>query len=97
MDHYKWNIEKNDKLKSERGISFEQVVMHIERGDVLDIFDHPNQDKFPNQQIIIVEINEYAYLVPFVESSKGKFLKTIIPSRKATRDYMGGKNERNKP
>lgn len=55
-----------------------------------------NQGKYPNQQIIVVEINEYAYLVPFVESSKGKFLKTIIPSRKATRDYLGGKNEQDK-
>jgi uncharacterized DUF497 family protein len=93
MEYYKWDIEKNEKLKSERGISFEQVVMHIERGDVLDIFFHPNQEKYPNQQIIVVEINECAYLVPFVESSKGKFLKTIFPSRKATRDYVGGKYE----
>jgi len=96
MDYYKWDIEKNEKLISERGISFEQVVMHIERGDVLDIFVHPNPEKYPKQQIIVVEINEYAYLVPFVESPEGKFLKTIIPSRKATRDYIGGKNERDK-
>ncbi len=96
MDYYKWDIEKNEKLISERGISFEQVVMHIERGDVLDILVHPNPEKYPKQQIIVVEINEYAYLVPFVESSKGKFLKTIIPSRKATRDYIGGKNEQDK-
>jgi len=87
---------KFDQLKAERGISSEQVVMHIERGDVLGLFVHPNQEKLPNQQIIVVEINEYAYLVPFVESSEGKFLKTIIASRKATRDYMGGKNEQDK-
>jgi len=93
MDYYKWDYQKNVKIKAERGVSFEHVVMHIERGDVLDLFVHPNQEKYPNQQIIVVEINEYAYLVPFVESSKGKFLKTIIPSRKATRDYLGGKNE----
>jgi len=80
MDYYKWDFLKNEKLKAERGISFEQIVMHIERGDVLDLFDHTNQKKYPNQQIIVIEINEYAYLVPFVESSKGKFLKTIIPS-----------------
>jgi hypothetical protein len=55
-----------------------------------------NQKKYPGQQIIIIEINEYVYLVPFVESSEGKFLKTIIPSRKATRDYLGGKNEQDK-
>jgi uncharacterized DUF497 family protein len=96
MDYYKWDSQKNENLKAERGVSFEQVVMHIERGDVLDVVVHPNQRKYPNQQIIVVEINEYAYLVPFAESSKGKFLKTIVPSRKATRDYLGGKNEQNK-
>jgi len=90
MDHYKWDKEKNEKLKIERDLSFEQVTMHIERGDVLDIVAHPNQEKYPNQQLLVVEINDYAYLVPFVEN--GKFLKTIIPSRKATRDYLGGKN-----
>jgi len=96
MDYYKWDFKKNETLKVERGISFEQIVMHIERGDVLDLVAHPNQDEYPGQQIIVVEINEYAYLVPFIESSAGKFLKTIIPSRKATRDYLGGKNEQDK-
>jgi len=96
MDYYKWDFQKNEKLKAERGISFEQIVMHIERGDVLDLVAHPNQEKYPGQEIIVVEINEYAYLVPFVESSEGKFLKTIIPSRKATRDYLGGENEQDK-
>jgi len=93
MKHYKWNKEKNEKLKTERGVSFEQIAMHIERGDVLDIVEHPNQKKYPNQQLLVVEINNYAYLIPFVEDENGKFLKTIIPSRKATRDYLGGKNE----
>lgn len=93
MEYYKWDPQKNEKLKVDRGISFEQIVMHIERGDVLDIVAHPIQEKYPGQQIIVVEINEYAYLVPFVESSEGKFFKTIIPSRKATRDYLGGNNE----
>jgi len=96
MDYYKWDNQKNEKLKVERGISFQQIVMHIERGDVLDLVAHPNQKKYPGQQIIVVEIIDYAYLVPFVESSEGKFLKTIIPSRKATRDYLGGKNEQDK-
>ncbi len=96
MDYYKWNFQKNEKLRVERGISFEQIVMHIERGDVLDLVAHPNQKKYPGQQIIVVEINEYAFLVPFVESSEGKILKTIIPSRKATRDYLGEKNEQDK-
>lgn len=91
LDYYRWNYEKNLKLKAERGISFEQVVMHIERGDILDVVRHPNQEKYPNQQIIVVEIDNFAYLVPFVEDENGKFFKTIIPSRKATRDYLGGK------
>ncbi len=90
IGYYRWNHEKNLMLKAERGISFEQVAMHIERGDVLDIVKHTNQKRYPNQQILVVEINNYAYLVPFVEDNKGKFLKTIIPSRKATRDYLGG-------
>ena len=89
MGYYRWNYEKNLKLKAERGISFEQVAMHIERGDVLDVVQHAIQKRYPNQQILVVEINNYAYLVPFVEDDKGKFLKTIIPSRKATRDYLG--------
>ncbi|MBC2710434.1 MAG: BrnT family toxin, partial [Desulfosarcina sp.] len=87
MDYYKWNKEKNERLKTERGISFEQIAMHVERGDLLDIVTHPNQSKYPNQQVLVVEINDYVYLVPFVENENGKFLKTIIPSRKATRDY----------
>ncbi|MBW2252931.1 MAG: DUF4258 domain-containing protein [Deltaproteobacteria bacterium] len=93
MDYYKWNNEKNERLKTERGISFEQITMHIERGDLLDIVAHPNQSKYPNQQILVVKINDYVCLVPFVENENGKFLKTIIPSRKATLDYLGGKNE----
>jgi len=92
MDHYRWNKEKNERLKIERGVSFEQITMHIERGDLLDIVAHPNQEKYPNQQLLVVEINDYVYLVPFVENENGKFLKTIIPSRKATRVYLGGKN-----
>ena len=87
MDYYKWNSEKNEKLKTERGISFEQVVMHVERGDVLDVVTHPNQKKYPNQQILVIEISNYVYIVPFVENENGRFLKTIIPSRKATRSF----------
>jgi len=77
MTYYKWNHEKSEKLKAERGIGFEQVVLHIERGD---------------QQMLVVKIKDYAYLVPFVEDEEAKFLKTIIPSRKATREYLGGRN-----
>jgi hypothetical protein len=90
MTFYKWNHEKNEKLKAARGVGFEQVILHIERGDLLDVIEHPNQFKYPNQQMLVVKIKDYAYLVPFIEDEEGKFLKTIIPSRKATREYLGG-------
>jgi len=66
----------------------------IERADVLDVYEHPNQKKYPNQQILVVKIEDYAYLVPFVESKEGRFLKTIVPSREATRRYLGDKHEK---
>jgi uncharacterized DUF497 family protein len=94
MDYYKWDSRKNELLKAERGISFEQIVLHIERGDVLAVVEHPNKERYPNQQLIVVAVNGYAYLVPFVDSPKGRFLKTIIPSRKATRDYLKGKKKK---
>jgi hypothetical protein len=94
MNYYRWNHENNQRLKEERGIGFEQVVMHIEKGDILDILNHPNEKRYPHQQLLVIEINAYAYLVPFVEDENGRFLKTIIPSRKATREYLGRqKNE----
>jgi uncharacterized DUF497 family protein len=94
MEYYKWDNQKNELLKAERGISFEQIVLHIERGGVLAVIAHPNTKRYPNQQLIIVEVNGYAYLVPFVDSPEGRFLKTIIPSRKATRDYLKGKKKK---
>ena len=90
MEYYKWDHEKNEKLKLERGVGFEQIILHIERGDLIDVIEHPNPYKYPNQQMLVVKIKGYAYLVPFVEDERGRFLKTIIPSRKATRKYLGG-------
>ena len=72
----------------ERGVSFEETVFHIERGDLLDILEHPNQERYPGQKIFVVNINGYAFLVPFVESETEVFLKTVIPSRKATDTYL---------
>jgi len=89
VDYYQWNPEKNDQLRVERGLSFEQIVMHIEGGDLLDIYEHPNQERYPGQQILVVRVGGYVYLVPFVESDEGRFLKTIIPSRNATHHYLG--------
>jgi len=90
MKPISWNAEKNALLKAERGVSFEDVVFHIMAGDILDTFDHPNQRRYPGQQIHVIAIEEYVYLVPFVESDEEVFLKTIIPSRKATKSYLGG-------
>jgi hypothetical protein len=90
MKHYSWSIEKNRRLQAERSVSFEEVVFYIERGQLLDIVEHPNQEKYGGQRIFIVEIRDYAYLVPFVETEDEIFLKTVIPSRKATRMYLRG-------
>ncbi len=84
-----WNPEKNETLKSERGISFEDIVFHICADDILDTFDHPNQEKYPGQKIHAIAVEDYVYLVPYVESEDEVFLKTIIPSRKATKSYRG--------
>ena len=92
MKYFSWSTEKNEQLREERGISFEEIVFHIENGDVLDLLEHPNRDRYPRQRIIVVAVNDYAYLVPHVESEQDIFLKTIIPSRKATKKYLGGKN-----
>mgnify|MGYP003406859847 FL=1 len=93
MKTYAWNPDKNDLLKKGRGISFEDSVFHIEAGVAVDIFAHPNQSKYPQQQIIVVCVEDYAYLVPFVENDEEIFLKTIIPSSKATKKYLGEENE----
>jgi uncharacterized DUF497 family protein len=85
---YEWDSEKNIKLKEERGLSFEEVVFYLERNDVLDVMPHPNRAKYPNQRIFVLNIDGYVYLVPFVERDNTVFLKTIIPSRKATKKYI---------
>ncbi len=88
MKFYQWDKEKNKNLKIERGVSFEEVVIIINEDKLIDTVDHPNKKKYPNQQIFVVEINHYIYIVPFVEDEEKIFLKTIIPSRKATKKYL---------
>ncbi len=89
-EDFDWNTEKNLQLIEQRGVSFEIVLSAIERGGLLNVVDHPNQNRYPGQLIYVVDVNEYVYLVPFVIQDDGsRFLKTIIPSRKATRDYLG--------
>jgi len=88
MTFYDWNNVKNEQLKKVRDISFEQITTQIETGYLLDIVEHPNADKYPNQRMYIVEYENYAYLVPFVQRENRIFLKTIYPSRKATKKYL---------
>jgi hypothetical protein len=84
---YNWNFEKNQLLLRDRGISFERIVFEISLGNEVDVVLHPNQDKYPGQMISMVEVDGYVYAVPFVETETEIFLKTIIPSRKATKHY----------
>lgn len=77
--------------EAQRAISFEEIVFHIERGDVADLLEHPNQRRYRGQRVFVVIVSQYAYLVPFEESEEGILLKTIIPSRKLTKKYLGGR------
>ena len=90
---FNWNSNKNQQLMDERDICFEDIVLNINLGNELDIYNHPNKEQYPNQQISVVQIEDYVYLVPFVESENEIFLKTIIPSRKATKQYLGEPDE----
>jgi uncharacterized DUF497 family protein len=84
-----WNAEKNRKLIEERGISFEDVIFSLQNGGLIDDIEHPNTKNYAHQRQFVVNINNYAYLIPYVESETDIFLKTIIPSRKATKHYLG--------
>lgn len=88
MKPFRRSPEKNDTVKAERGISFENIVVSIEGGGLLDILAHPNQAKYPRQRVLVVACDNYVYLVPFVEEKEYFFLKAVIPSRKATRSYL---------
>lgn len=87
MKHFNWDQNKNTLLKETRNISFEDVIFHIQRGEILDITGSHNPEKYPDQKLFILQINEYVYYVPFIEDEKQIFLKTIIPSRKLTAKY----------
>lgn len=94
MKPINWNSDKNLALKTERGISFEEVLVAVSQGALLDVVEHPNKEKYPNQRIFIVRIRDYAFLVPFVETDREIFLKTLIPSRSATKRYISkGKSD----
>mgnify|MGYP001561696536 FL=1 len=86
----RWNAEKSLSLKAERGVSFEEVLSAISQGGLLCVMDHPNRTKYGHQKMLVVRIRDYAYLVPCVESDSEIFLKSIMPSRKATRQFLSG-------
>ena len=93
MKYFTWDDAKNERLKAERGIGFEEIVFLIERGNLLDVLEHPNPQRYGGQRIFVVQREDYVYLVPFVEDERFLFLKTIIPSRKATKQYLGQEPE----
>jgi uncharacterized DUF497 family protein len=88
VSEFDWDDEKNELLKGARGVSFEEVVFHIHNGDVLDIIKHPNAARYPKQNVIVLNMEGYVYLVPYVKEKGTRFLKSIIPSRKATKEYL---------
>jgi len=90
MKPINWDPEKNRKLIKERGVSFEDIFLLASRR-LLDDVSHPNKEKYSHQRMFVVAVDEYAYLVPYVENDKEIFLKTVVPSRKATQQYLGGR------
>lgn len=88
MKRFNWNNEKSKQLKKERGISFEDIAYYILNGYLIDVIENPNKEKYKNQNMFVVEINDYIYLVPFVEDESEVFFKTFFPSRKATKKYL---------
>ena len=91
MRYFDWSTDKNEWLKEQRDITFEEIVFHILHGGLLDVLEHPNKEQYPDQRIFVVDVEGYVYLVPYVETEESIFLKTIIPSRKMTKKYLGGK------
>ena len=92
MKPLNWNPDKNRKLIEERGISFEEIIFSLKSGCLLDDVEHPNREKYPHQRVFVVSIDDYAYLVPYVENDEEIFLETVVPSRKATKQYIGEKS-----
>ena len=88
MKYFAWDEDKNNLLKETRNMSFEEIVLSLSNNKLLEVVEHPNKQKYPNQRIFIVEVRDYAYIVPFVEDEEKYFLKTIYPSREATKKYL---------
>lgn len=88
MKYVDWSAEKNEWLRRERDIGFDDIQVALDENGLLDILPNPNTRRYPGQKIFIVKVRDYAYIVPFVEDEEKIFLKTIIPSRKATKHYL---------
>ena len=88
MKHFDWDKSKNKWLKAERGVCFEDVIQALNEGNELARISHPNKKMYPDQKMIIVNLENYTYMVPFIENEEKVFLKTIIPSRKMTKKYL---------
>jgi uncharacterized DUF497 family protein len=82
MKKFNYDLNKSEKLYTERGLSFEEIIALIESGHIIDVLEHPNQDKYHRQKIYLLDVNGYLWLVPFVETEDEIFLKTAFPSRK---------------
>ncbi|MBD3816771.1 MAG: BrnT family toxin [Halothiobacillus sp.] len=94
MKQINWSPDKNQQLIEERGLCFEDIVFALQQGKLLDDMRHPNTAKYPNQRLFVVDLDGYIHLVPYVENEHEIFLKTIIPSRKATKQYLGTAHEK---
>ncbi len=88
MNGFDWSDEKNEWLRRNRGLCFEDVLVCIQNEGILDVIRHPDRERYPKQSIIVLNVEGYVWLVPYVKSRGVRFLKTIIPSRKATREYL---------
>jgi len=88
----RWDQEKNEWLQRHRGVSFEWAALKIAADDIVVLVKHPNKARYPNQSMYVLEMDGYAYVVPFVETEDEIFFKTIIPSRQATKRYLRGKH-----
>ena len=88
MSEFDWSDEKSRHLERTRGMCFEDIVVCIQHGDVIDVIRHPNQERYPGQYMMVINLDGYIWLIPYVKQAGVRFLKTIIPSRKATREYL---------
>ena len=88
MKYFDWDDNKNNLLKQTRDISFEEIILSLANNKLLEVVEHSNKQKYPNQKMFVLEVRNYAYIVPFVEDDEKYFLKTIYPSREATKKYL---------